>query len=364
MVNQVQTETVIVGAGPIGIEMAVALKKAGHSYLHIDAALIANMIYSYPPETRFFSSPERIAISGIPLSVAGQNKASREDYLHYLRNIVLMFDLQIETWTKLAAAERLPDGYLLTLLKVRSGETYQVSCRNLILATGDMHEVNRISVPGEDLPHVSHELHDVHKYFRSNVLIVGGRNSAVEAAIRLYRLGANVKISYRRDSFDESLIKYWLFPEINSLIESGEIEFFANTVVRQIRHESVTLEKTVAGAESETVDVPANEVLLLTGYKMKSGLYQNLQLKMDETGRPELNEQTQESSVPGIYVIGTAIAGNQARYTHFIENSHIHVDRVLAAITGLPVEGTAGAVKTGPVSRTSFEQRAKQQPES
>ena len=206
----------IVGAGPIGIEVAVGLKREGIPYEQVDAGQIGSTISWYAPQTQFFSSPERIAIAGVPLQTLDQSKATREEYLTYLRSVVLQFDLKIETGVRVNAIARSADGFVVTTF-ARDGERKR-QAKNVVLAIGDMHRPHLLGVPGEDLPHVSHFFGDPHTYFRRQVLVVGGRNSAVEAAIRCVRVAAIVALSYRAAELDPKHVKPWLLPEINAMI--------------------------------------------------------------------------------------------------------------------------------------------------
>src|SRR5690348_15939664 len=215
-------QVAVVGAGPIGIELAVALKRAGVNYVHFDAKQIGYTISWFAPQTKFFSSNERIAIAGVPLNTADQSKATREEYLAYLRGVVQQFDLQVNTYEPLIRVDRQADDSFVLTTKPSSGErTWRV--RRLVLVTGGTDHPRRLDIPGEDLPHVSHYFRDPHTYFGRRLLIVGGKNSAVEAALRCYNAGAHVALSYRRERLPEKSIKYWLLPEINYLIEQGRI---------------------------------------------------------------------------------------------------------------------------------------------
>ena len=321
-------EVFLIGAGPIGIELAVRLKQAGIDYAHVDAGQIGSTISWYAPQTHFFSSPERIAIAGVPLQTLDQGKATREEYLNYLRSVVLQFDLSIETYERVTAIVRGEDGTFSVTTAGRHGERRRAA-RKVILAIGDMHRPRLLGVPGEELPHVSHYFADPHMYFRRRVLIVGGRNSAVEAAIRCVRVGAEVTLSYRKADFDADHIKFWLYPELRGMIRDGRITFLPGSTVREIRPDA-----TILGPGEHRVD--ADAVLLLTGYEQDGTLFEQAGLTLvGPHRRPRLNEQTMETDVPGLYVAGTAVAGTQASSVKaFIETSHVHVDRILAALTG------------------------------
>jgi thioredoxin reductase (NADPH) len=323
----VEIPVLIVGAGPIGLELAVALKRAGIEYVQLDAAQIASTIAWYAPQTHFFSSPERIAIAGVPLQTLDQTKATREEYLTYLRAVALQFDLRIETFERVTSIARQPDGAFEVRSTRRDGERIR-RARKVVLAIGDMHHPRLLGVPGEELPHVSHYFGDPHSYFRSRILVVGGRNSAIEAAIRCVRVGAAVTLSYRNAELDADHIKFWLFPEIRGMIRDGRMTFLPETTVREIRPDVVLL------SDGTTVD--ADFVLLLTGYEQDPHLY--LQAGVALTGprrQPVVDSRTMETNVPGLYVAGTGAAGTQASNTReFIETSHVHVERIVAALTG------------------------------
>jgi thioredoxin reductase (NADPH) len=335
-VTIIETEVLLVGAGPIGIELAVALKARGIAYVQLDANQVGSTIAWYAPQTHFFSSPERIAIAGVPLQTLDQTKATREEYLTYLRAVVQQFDLQIETFERVVSLRRRAEGGFEVTSVRASGERHW-RARYVVLAIGDMHRPRLIGVPGEDLPHVSHYFGDPHQYFRRRVLIVGGQNSAVEAAIRCYRVGARVTLSYRGRELDGKRIKFWLLPEIRSLIRDGRLVWLPSTTVREIRGDRVLLDP-----EREIV---ADAVLLLTGYEQDSDLFEQAGVTLDGEGRrPRFDEQTMETNVPGLFVAGTGTAGTQiGGVKEFIETSHVHVARIVAALTrtAAPAEAPA-----------------------
>ncbi|TVS08959.1 MAG: hypothetical protein EA423_00685, partial [Phycisphaerales bacterium] len=255
---------VIVGAGPIGIETAALLKRRGLHARHIDAGPIAATLDWWAPGTKFFSSPERLEIAGVPLVTRDQEKATREEYMAYLRAVAAQFKLPIETYTKLVDAERIEDSntpdaprFRLKLRREPSTPgahpTETVLAKNLILATGNMDLPRLIGVKGETTtPWVSHYLKDPHHYYGKSVLIVGGKNSAVEAAIRLYRVGAKVALSYRQSRFDPERIKYWLLPELEWLIEKGRIVFHPETIPEHFEPGATTLKRLRPHPEGET----------------------------------------------------------------------------------------------------------------
>ena len=342
------TDVAVVGAGPIGLELAVALKRAGVEYLHFDGKQIGHTISWFAPGTRFFSSNERIAIAGVPLQTPDGGKCTREQYLTYLRTVVQQFDLDVRTYEPVVGIERVPGNGFVLATKPAGGER-RYRCNKIVLVTGGTDRPRRLDVPGEDLPHVSHYFDDPHKYFRRRVLVVGGKNSAVEAALRCHHAGAFISLSYRRAKLPAKSIKYWLLPEINGLMESGKIRAYLGTVPAKITPTQVQLEPWVdpeATADptfsfvAPTVrgqTVPADFVLLLIGYRADMSLCRMAGVELEgPTERPAFDEHTMETNVPGVYVAGTAVAGTQDKYRVFIENCHVHVDRILAALTGAP----------------------------
>ncbi|MFA9480152.1 NAD(P)-binding domain-containing protein [Phycisphaerales bacterium AB-hyl4] len=347
-----QAEVIIVGAGPIGLELAVVLKHMGVDYLHLDAGQVGQTVTRYPQQTRFFSSPERIAIAGVPLTLSDHNRASREQYLAYLRSVVQQFDLKVNTFERVTDIKQSDGEYRFTLHTDRRGTPHTYQAKHLVLAVGDMHGPRKINVPGEDLPHVSHYFDEPHRYFNQRLLIVGGRNSAVETALRCYHAGAQVSLSYRWGGFDERLVKYGILPEIKALIEHERVKFYPYTLVREITAEHVVLEDsglrgqdagpgvtdlatTPAEASGELTHVPADFVLLLTGYVMNTELFAMAGVELvGENCSPKHDLSTMETNVPGLYVAGTAAAGTQVRFRLFIENCHPHVAKIARNITG------------------------------
>jgi thioredoxin reductase (NADPH) len=331
-------EVAIVGAGPIGLELAVALKHAGVDYVQIDAGQIGQTISGYPRQVRFFSSPERIAIAGVPLQTVDQAKASREEYLAYLREVVQQFDLHVNTYERVVAIEK--TGQQFALRTMHHGQERRYEVRYVVMAIGDMHRPRMLNIPGENLQHVSHYFDEPHRYFRQKLLIVGGKNSAAEAAIRCWRAGAQVTLSYRGLHMDAKAVKYWILPELQGLIKAGQIRFLPGTMPTAITATHVMLspsgvEAVPAAGVAEEVQLESDFVLLLTGYEMDTRLLEMAGVQIvGENRAPKVDMQTMQSNVPGLFVAGTAVAGTQDRFRLFIENCHVHVSRIVKAITG------------------------------
>lgn len=331
------TRVVIVGAGPIGIELAVALKRTGIDFQLFDAGAIGHTISWWAPQTRWFSSNERIAIAGVPLLTEDQSKATREQYLTYLRSVVTQYHLSIHSHCPVVNIQRQGGQFSITTNPVGQQQTWLADA--VVLATGGTDFPKKLGIPGEDLPQVDGYLRETHTYFGQRVLIIGGRNSAIEAALRLHHAGAKVSLSYRGAALPDESIKYWLLPEIKGLLSAGRIGDFIGTIPVEISPGCVRLQSIADGGVSE---VQVDSVLSLIGYEQDKTLMRSAGLDLiDSMQRPRHNPETMETNVPGIYVAGTATAGTQSsKYKIFLENCHNHVDKIVAHLSGSQYEST------------------------
>ncbi|HEU4522004.1 MAG TPA: NAD(P)-binding domain-containing protein [Thermoanaerobaculia bacterium] len=324
-------DVAIVGAGPIGLELAVALKQAGIDYVQFDASQIGSTIAWYPIDMLFHSRADRLAIAGVPIQVPDQQKPKREEYLAYLRAVAQQYELRVRSFERVETIDR-RDGRFELRTRTVDGE-HRYSVRFVVLAIGAMHAPRTLGIPGEDSPHVSHYFRDPHDYFGRRLLIVGGRNSAVEAAVRCQRAGAVVTLSYRRSDFDAQKVKWWLLPEVRGMIADARIHFLPETTPREIRGTSVLLEHSGTGM---LTTVAADAVLVLTGYRQDASLFEQLGVDLQEDARhPRYDPETMETNVPGVFVAGTAIAGTPlSKVSVIVETCHVHVPRIVAAIGG------------------------------
>ena len=341
-------DVLIVGAGPIGIELAAALTRSGLQIGHVEAGQLAQTVVDYPKRTRYFSSPDRIAVAGVPLMTFNNEKALREEYLAYLRGVVTRYDLTIDYGTRVKSVKPLKgrEGFAIEVSAGPAAQPERREARRVVLAIGDMHHDRLIGCPGEDLAHVSHRLDEPHAYFRRRLLIVGGKNSAAEAALRCHHAGAEVTLSYRQAAFDEDAIKYWVLPELKALIRHRQIHFLPNTEVQRLHPDHAVLRSNVQEQETK---VRCDAVLLMTGYTQDKTLFKSAGVTLSgENHAPTLDEESMETDVPGLYVAGTAAAGTQNSFKLFIENCHRHVEKIVRHVTGEPVaEGVVNqAAKT------------------
>jgi thioredoxin reductase (NADPH) len=197
-----------------------------------------------------------------------------------------------------------------------------------VLATGYYDQPNRLDVPGEDLPHVRHFYKEAHPYFRRRVVVVGGANSAAEAALELYRAGAKVTLVHRREALSPS-IKYWVLPDIQNRIKAGAIAARFGARVVAIAPDAVSVERD--GAREE---IAADAVLLLTGYHADREFLRRCGVTFDETsGAPRYDPETMETPVPGLFLAGGVVVGDETSPI-FIENGRLHGEKVVALLAG------------------------------
>lgn len=312
-------EILIVGAGPIGLACAISARRRGLDPQLIDAGAIADAIVRYPVGMVFFTTPERLEIGGHPLVTSGA-KATREEALKYYRGVARSESLRIRTYARFAGAERIGERFACRVV-TRLGEERLLADR-LVLATGYFDHPNRLDVPGEDLAHVSHYGAEPHLHAGLRVVIVGGKNSAVEQALASYRAGARVTLVYRGPTLKPS-VKYWLRPDFENRVKAGEIEARYGAEVVEIAPDAVTIR-----TGDRTERLPADRVYLLTGYRPDFELFERLGITLDPTtGRPALNPATLETNVPGIHLAGSVTAGRMISEI-FIENGRYDGEKI------------------------------------
>ncbi len=312
--------TVIIGAGPIGIACAISARRAGRDPLLIDAGAVVNSIVNYPIGMNFFTTPELLEVGGHPLVCSGQ-KPTREEAMMYYRGVVRAEGIRTRTFTKLISCEATTSG-LECLMKAESGQ-FKMVCQHLTLATGYYDNPKMLGVPGEDLPHVSHYFDEPHLGFDRDVVVIGGKNSAVEAALELFRAGARVTLVYRGKEFPPS-VKFWVKPDIINRIKAGEIAEKLETEVLRIDASGVA----VTGPDGVEEVLKADRVFALTGFLPDTELFRRVGINIEpETGRPEHDDDTLETNVPGVYVAGSIKSGYRTSDI-FIENGRFDGDTI------------------------------------
>jgi thioredoxin reductase (NADPH) len=318
-------DVICIGSGPTGLASAIEVKRAGMRPLVVDKGCLCNSLFHYPVNMVFFTTPELLEIGDIPMTCATE-KPTRVDALKYYRKTVEHFQLELRLYESVTAVEG-EDGNFVVRTSAETGEMNSYNCRKIVAATGYYDLPNRLDVPGEDLPHVSHYYTESHPYWDQDVVIIGGKNSAAEAALELYRSGARVTLVHRRAELGQN-IKYWVRPDIENRIRAGQIKAIFEARVTRFEPECVWVEE-----KKGTHRLPARQVFVLTGYHPDFEFLKRLGVTLDaKTNKPALNPETHESNVPGIYLAGVIIGGN-ATSEIFIENGRFHGKQIAAAIS-------------------------------
>jgi thioredoxin reductase (NADPH) len=207
------------------------------------------------------------------------------------------------------------------------GHRGEHTTKTAIIATGYYDLPNLLGIPGEDLPRVSHYYTDPHPYYRRKVAVIGGANSAVVAALDLWRHGAEVTLIYREPALS-SHIKYWILPDIENRIKEGSIRALPESEVKEIALRSICVHQ----KDAEILRLENDFVFALTGYHPDFRFLRDIGVEIDPTThRPHCNSETLESNVPGIYLAGVIIAGRDTNEI-FIENGRFHGKQILADI--------------------------------
>ena len=324
-------DLLIVGAGPSGLATAIAAHQAGLLYEVVEKGALVNSIFHFPRHMTFFTTAELLEIGGLPF-VTPYEKPTQVEGLKYYRKVTDAYGLHVTLGQEVVGLRRLdePGQAARFVVETRGadGETTPRPARHVAFATGYYDHPNRLGIPGEERPHVSHYYTEPHGYYRKPVVVVGGKNSAAIAALELYRAGAEVTLVHRHAQLSDS-IKYWIRPDIENRIKEGAIPALFDTCVTEIRARSVLL-RSARGTE----EIPAEQVFLLTGYYPDTSLLRQAGVRVDEkTLVPEHDAATLETNVPGLFLAGALVSGKQTGRI-FIENGRFHGEAIVGAITG------------------------------
>ncbi|REB09881.1 YpdA family putative bacillithiol disulfide reductase [Sporosarcina sp. BI001-red] len=315
-----KTDAIIIGAGPCGLSAAIHLKRLGLDVLLIEKGSIVNSIHRYPTHQTFFSSSMKLSIGNIPF-ITAKDKPQRNDALVYYRTVAELEQLAINSDETVRSVEKTEEVFHLTTDKAMYEASY------VVVATGYYDQPNRLEIVGADLPHVHHYFKEAHPYFRKNVVVIGGKNSAVDAALELERAGANVTVVYRGSSYSPS-VKPWILPGFESLVNNGKIRMIFESAVKEITND-VVMVHTDSGVE----EIQADAVFAMIGYHPDYTFLESIGIQLEqESGCPLCNEETMETSVEGLYIAGVIAAGNNAN-SIFIENGRHHGEAIACSIS-------------------------------
>lgn len=315
-------DIIIIGGGPIGIACGLEAEKNNLSYLILEKGCLVNSIYHYPTNMTFFSTSEKLELDNIPF-ISSNPKPRKAEALEYYRRIATSNELHIQLFEKVTSVEPVDNIYKVNTSKGN------YTAENVIVATGFYDIPNYLNIPGEDLPKVKHYYNDPHFYATQKTIVVGASNSAVDAALEIYRKGGEVSMIVRNLEIGQR-VKYWVRPDIINRIEEGSIKAYFDTKIGEITQEQVIIE-TPNGRQTLENDF----VLLLTGYRPNFTFLENMgiTLSKDEKRIPLYNHKTMETNVPGIYLAGV-VCGGMETHKWFIENSRVHAQMIVKDIAG------------------------------
>jgi thioredoxin reductase (NADPH) len=319
---ETRVDVLVIGAGPTGLACGIEAQRAGFKVVVVDKGCVVNSIFHYPAHMTFFTTPELLEIGDIPFTTAHQ-KPNREEALEYYRKVAEHYRLLISQYQKVEAVSG-KDGDFHVATSDRLGRIYDYHTRKLIVSTGYYDLANQLNIPGEELSKVSHYYREPHPFFDTDVLAIGGKNSAAIAALDLWRHGARVTLVHRGAKLHHH-IKYWILPDIENRIKNKEITAFMNTTVESIAADHVML-KTPDGS----LRLKNDFVFALVGYHPDYDFLRAMGIELSsEQCRPVCDPQTLESNVPGIYVAGVIVAGSRTNEI-FIENGRFHGQNIAA----------------------------------
>ena len=345
----------IVGAGPCGLAVAVAAKERGLRFAILDRGAITESLTHYPYYMTFFSTAERLEIGDVPFTIP-EPKPTRREALAYYRHVVAHHGLQVRQYEEVTrvvghygpevADKRGLEGekdsksrrFFVLHTRSRDGREDRLHAREdrlharaVVIATGGFGEPNRLDLPdGEPDGRVIHYYKEPFPFFDQDVAVVGGGNSAVEAALELYRSGVRVRMVHFADVFDRG-VKPWVRPDIDNRIEHGEIVMHWKSRIAALGPRTATIVRDDTGASTEV----ANDwVLAMTGWRPDHTLLHGLGVRTDpRTGIPDHDPATMETNVPGVFIAGVIAAGYNANKI-FIENGREHGALIAAAVAG------------------------------
>lgn len=315
-------DLVVVGSGPAALVLLHNAKAAGLRAVALDKGPLCSALLHHPTYMKWFSTTQNVELCGFPLSAEDKNPTRRE-YLRYCRQFVQFFELEVVGYHEVTRIAK-EDGIFTVTARALCGDSYTWRARNVCVATGFYDSPRMLNIPGEDLPKVSHRYDEAHPYVGYDVLVVGAGSSAAEVALELWRAGAHVTVAMRGTEFHT---KYWIKPDIENRIAEGSITCYRNTEVWQILPEEVVLQSRDAGP----LRIPNDFVLAMTGYEPDTSLLEAAGAEVDPVGRKPRLTSAYESTVPGLYVAGTLIAGVDSNVV-FVENSREHGPVIVADI--------------------------------
>lgn len=318
-------DVLVVGAGPTGLACGIEALRADLKLLIVEKGCLVNSLFNYPPNMTFFTTRELLEIGDLPFTSVNV-KPTRAEALEYYRRVAGYCRLPIHYEERVKSIGR-EDGAFVIGTELSGGERRKYNSRNVVLATGYYDLPNLMNIPGENLPKVSHYYQEPHQFFERRVAIVGGGNSAAIAALDLYRHDAKVTLIVREPELSRH-IKYWIRPDLENRIKESSIRALFGSVLTEISNDWIL----VRNSNVETLRLENDFVFALTGYHPDFDFIRSAGVRIDPTTcRPECNQETRQSNVPGLYLAGVIIAGLDTNEI-FIENGRFHGGQIVADI--------------------------------
>ncbi len=315
-----KVDAVVVGAGPVGLACALELTRKGLTCLTLDKGSLVNSLVGYPTNMEFFSTPELLEIGGYPL-VTSHYKPVREEVIDYYRRVSALEELEIGLFEGVVSVEGEVGTFVVKTTK-RS-----IDCRFVVVATGFFDHPNKLAVPGDSLPKVTHYFKEPFAYVRRNVAIIGAKNSAAKAALKCHRYGAKVTMIVRGTEIAPT-VKYWIRPDLINRIAEGAISAYFNSNVTEITDNTIT----IVSPDGETV-LDNDVVLALTGYHPDYEFLRGLGIgiEADAVETPTHSSSTFETNRRGVFLAGT-VCGGRHTSRWFIENGRHHAAVIAGVI--------------------------------
>ena len=313
---EMQCDVLVIGAGPTGLACAIEAQKASLTVIVVDKGCLVNSLFHYPAGMVFFTTPELLEIGDIPFTTSLQ-KPTREEALEYYRKVAEHYRVDVRQYVWIKTVTGLDGNFAITATD-RAGRIHDFRSRKVIVSTGYYDLANQLSIPGEDLPKVSHYYAEPHPYYDSDVLVIGGKNSAAIASLDLWRHGARVTLVHREAQM-HSHVKYWIKPDIENRIKNGDIKAYFNSTVQEIGVDYVAI-RTPRGP----LRLKNDFVVALIGYHPDYDFLRSMGIELSaDQCRPVCDPVSLESNVAGIYVAGVIVAGSRTNEI-FIENGRFH----------------------------------------
>ncbi|WP_044204199.1 YpdA family putative bacillithiol disulfide reductase [Flammeovirga sp. OC4] len=311
-------DSLIVGGGPIGMACGIAAKKRDLSHIIIEKGCLVNSLYNYPVNMTFFSTSEKLEIGDTPF-VSHNHRPVRREALEYYRRVQTLWNLNVHLFEEVVGIKTTNVEGKLVYEVHTSKANYKAY--SITIATGFYDIPNLMNVEGETLSKVKHYYDDPHLYAFTDVAVIGGANSAIDAALETYRKGARVTLIIREEEINDR-VKYWVKPDIENRIKEGSIKCYFESEVEEIKEKSIVIK-----SKDASVEIPNDFVLAMTGYQPNFDFLSKMGISLaeDELKTPSYNETTHESNIENIFLAGV-VCGGMKTNTWFIENSRVHAD--------------------------------------